>query len=109
MPLEGIDGKKWCLSVTYTCGRADGQGPNGICVSVAVAVVKVSAPVAAGPNEDVALSGPPVGHSLEESSGGQPPRAIHGPAIVIGAPTGNKNTHGNAVSFQEWNHFPRQA
>ena len=77
---------------TVLCGAGHGESPDGVGVSVAVAVVKVSAPVAAGPNEDVALSGPTVGHSLEEGSGSQAARAIHGPAIVIRAPTGFKNT-----------------
>ena len=89
--LQGKYNKR-VLLCDSTCSRADRKGPNGVGVSVAVAVVKVSAPVAAGPNEDVALSGPTVGHSLEEGSGSQAARAIHGPAIVIRAPTGIKNT-----------------
>ena len=50
---------------------------------VAVAVVNVPAPVAAGPDKDAPLAAPPPRHAVEKGPLGQGPGAVHSAAVVL--------------------------
>lgn len=75
-----------CKKLILLGGAGNGERPNGVCVSVAVAVVLLTAAVAGRPDENAAFAFAPLGDTVDERFGGHLSRPVDRLAVVVGAP-----------------------